>query len=141
MNALLQMADWGLLYAAGRRKNEAAFQAYETLYERLERERLEQSLIDEMFSSSVPVVLPAFSPNPLASIETPDSEGFLDVAFEITKYGESKSIEVLDTTTNTTEAARVRLREIIRWSRFRPRVANGAFEDPSRVVVRYYVND
>jgi hypothetical protein len=141
MNALLQMADWDLLYAGGRKKNEAAFQAYEALYERLEQEGLEQSLIDEMFSPSVPVVLPTFSPNPLASIETPHSQGFVEVAFEITKYGEGKSIEILDTTTNTTEAASVTLREIIKWSRFRPRVANGAFEDPSRVVVRYYVND
>jgi hypothetical protein len=141
MNALLQMADWDLLYAGGRKKNEAAFQAYEALYERLEQEGLEQPLIDEMFSPRGPVVLPAFTPNPLASIETPGSQGFIDVAFEITKYGEGKSIEILDTTTNTTEAARVRLRDIIKWSRFRPRVANGEFEDPSRVVVRYYVND
>ena len=141
MNALVRIADWDLLFAGGRKKNEAALQAYEALYGRLEQEGLAQSLIDEMFSPSVPVVLPSFSPNRLASIETPDSQGFIDAAFEITKYGEGKSIEILDTSTNTTEAARARLREIIKWGRFRPRVANGAFEDPSRVVVRYYVSD
>jgi len=66
---------------------------------------------------------------------------YIDVAFEITKYGEGKSIEILDTSTNTTKDARLQIRDLINWSRFRPRMANGAFEDPSRVVVRYYVND
>jgi hypothetical protein len=141
MDALLQRVDWDLLYAGGRKKNEAAFQAYEALYERFQQEDLEQSLLDEMFSPSAPVVLPAFMPNPLASNETPGSSGYIDVAFEITKYGEGKSIEILDTSTNTTEAARVRLRDLIKWNRFRPRMANGAFEDPARVVVRYYVNE
>jgi hypothetical protein len=141
MNALLQMADWDLLYASGGKKNEAAFRAYEALYERLEQEGMEQSFIDEIFSPRVPVVLPAFSASRLVSTETPDSLGYIDVAFEITKYGEGKSIEILDTSTSTTKAARVRIRDLIQWSRFRPRMASGAFEDPSRVVVRYYVSD
>jgi hypothetical protein len=141
MNALLQMADWDLLFAGGRKKNEAAFQAYEALYERFQQKGLEPSFIDEIFSPSVPVVLPAFSPSRLVSSETPDSSGYIDVAFEITKYGEGKSIEILDTSTSVTDDARLRLRDLIKWSRFRPRVANGAFEDPARVVVRYYIND
>jgi hypothetical protein len=140
MNALLQMADWDLLYARGRKEQEAAFQAYEALYERLEQEDLEQSFIDEIFSPRVPVVLPAFSPSRLVSSETPDSLGYIDVAFEITKYGEGESIEFLDMSRDQAEA-RLRIRDRIKWSRFRPRMANGVFEDPSRVVMRYYVND
>ena len=140
-NALVQLADWNLLYAAGRKENAAAFQAYETLYAQFEQQGLEQPLIDELFSPNVPVVLPAFSPNPLASSETPDSSGYIDVAFEITKYGKSEAIEILAATTNASSAARVRLIELIEHKRFRPRVADGAFEDPSRVVVRYHVND
>jgi hypothetical protein len=141
MNALVQIADWDLLFAGGRKENAAAFQAYEALYGQFEQEGLEQSLVDQVFSPSVPVVLPAFLQNPLDSIETPDSDGFVDVAFEITKYGESESIEILDTSTNTTDAVSLRLTDLIKSSRFRPRVAHGTFEAPSRVVVRYYVND
>jgi len=141
MNALVHVADWDLLFAGGRQKNEAAFQAYEAMYERFQQEGLEQSFIDEVFSPSVPVVLPAFSPNRLVSSEAPDSSGYIDVAFEITKYGEGKAIEILDTSTHTTDAARLGVKDIIKRSRFRPRMADGAFEDPSRVVVRYYVND
>jgi hypothetical protein len=141
MNALLQMADWDLLYASGRQKNEAAFQAYEALYEQLRQQGLEQSFIDEIFSPSVPVMLPAFSPNPLVSGEVRGSSGYIDVTFEITKYGEGKAIEILDSTTNSASEARIRLRDLIKRSRFRPRMANGVFADPARVVVRYYVND
>ena len=141
MNALVDIADWDLLFAGGRKETEAAFQAYEALYMRLQQEGLEQSFIDEIFSPSAPVVLPAFSPNRLISSKTPNSSGYIDVAFEITKYGEGKAIEILDTTTITATEARIRLRDLIQRSRFRPRMANGAFEDPSRVVVRYYVND
>ena len=141
MHALVDMADWDLRFAGGRHEKEAAFQAYEALYERLQQEGLEQSFIDEIFSPRVPVMLPAFSPNRLVSSETPKSSGYIDIAFEITKYGEGKSVEILDATTNATDDARMRLRDLIKRSRFRPRMADGAFEDPSRVVVRYYVND
>ena len=141
MNALLQMADWDLLYASGRKQNEAAFQAYEALHDRLVQKGLEPSFIDEIFSPRVPIVLPTFAPSRLVFGEAPGSLGYLDVAFEITKYGEGKSVEILDTSTNKTEAARRQIRDLIQWARFRPRMANGAFEDPSRVVVRYYVNE
>jgi hypothetical protein len=141
MNALVNIADWGLRFAGGRKENDAAFQAYEALYERFRQEGLEQAFVDEVFSPSVPVMLPALSPNRLVSSETPDSSSYIDVAFEITKYGEGRAIEILDTSTSTTEAARLRLRDLVRRSRFRPRMADGAFEDPSRVVVRYYVNE
>jgi hypothetical protein len=141
MNALLQMADWDLLFAGGRKENDAAFQAYEALHDQLEQYGLERQVIDAIFAPSVPVVLPAFSPGPLGSTETPGSSGYIDIAFEITKYGEGDAIEILDTSTNISNDARMRLRYLIGRSRFRPRMANGVFEDPSRVVVRYYVSD
>lgn len=141
MNALIELADWDLLYAAGPKEKAAAFHAYQTLYEQLERQGLEQSFIDELFAPRVPVVLPAFAPNPLASIETSDSSGYIDVAFEITKHGKSKAIEILASSTHASNDAWARLVRLIENRRFRPRVAAGAFEDPSRVVVRYYAND
>jgi len=141
LNALLRIADWDLRFARGRKENEAAFAAYESLYDRLRQEGLDRSQIDGIFSPSVPVVLPAFVSNPLASTETSRSAGYIDVAFEITKYGEGRSVSFLDTSSNLSDEARSRVREIIMWSRFRPRMANGVFEDPARVVVRYYLND
>jgi tetratricopeptide (TPR) repeat protein len=141
MSALVDIADWGLLFAGGRKENEAALQAYERLYDQFRQEGIEQPFIDGIFSPSLPVVLPAFSPNPLVATQTPGSRGFVDVAFEITKYGQGESIEFLDTSTNATEDTRTRVGDLIKRIRFRPRVAGGVFENPSRVVVRYYVND
>jgi hypothetical protein len=141
INALIQLADWELLFAAGRKENAAALRAYETLYEQLERQGLEPRFVDDLFAPSVPVVLPEFSPNPLSSLETRDSSGYIDVAFEITKHGRGKAIEILASTTHPSNDARTRLVTLIENRRFRPRMADGAFEDPSRVVVRYYVND
>ena len=141
MRALVDIADWDLLFARGRKESEAAFQAYERLYEQLRQQGLQQSFIDQVFSPSMPVVLPEFSPNPLAPTGAAGSSGHIDVAFDITRHGQGESIEILATTTNHTEAARLRLKDLIRRSRFRPRMANGTFEDPARVVVRYYVDD
>ncbi len=138
-NDLVQLADWDLLYAAGRKENAAAIQAYETLYAHLREQNLEQAQMDELFAPRLPVVLPAFAPNPLATSESSASSGYIDVAFEITKYGTSQAIEILPTTTSRSERARSRLVTIIETRRFRPRMAAAAFEDPSRVVVRFYV--
>jgi hypothetical protein len=79
-------------------------------------------------------------PNPLASNETQESSGYIDIAFEITKYGTSRRIEILDTTTNATDAAKDRLVRVISRSRFRPRLTGDRFAF-SPVVVRYYLND
>jgi hypothetical protein len=100
-----------------------------------------QTSIDELFAPKTPVVLPAFLPNPLASNETPESTGYIDVAFEITRAGESRRIRILDTTTNATDAAKKRLVQAIRESRFRPRLAEGEFADASPVTLRYYVTE
>ena len=91
-----------------------------------------------MFSPSMPVVLPAFMPNPLASTETPGSSGYIDIAFEITKYGRPRAVEILDAA-NATTAAKRDLLALIRNNRFRPRLTDGQFADAAPVRVRYYL--
>ena len=135
--AAAQIADWELLYS----NNGDAVGRYALVVTTLQEAGVAQASIDELFLPDLPVVLPSFQPNPLARDEGKDATGHIDVAFEITKYGKGKSIEILDTTTSTTDAARLRLVELIQRSRFRPRMSHGALDDPSRVVVRYYVND
>jgi hypothetical protein len=97
--------------------------------------------IDAVFSPLTPVVIPAFLPNPLVSKETPESTGYIDVAFDVSKYGRSLRVEILDTTTNATNAAKDRLVRLILRSRFRPRVIDGQFGRTPPIVVRYYVNE
>ena len=100
-----------------------------------------QTSIDEFFSPKTPVVLPTFEPNPLASNVTQASTGYIDVAFEISRYGDGRRVRILDATTNATDADKRGLVELIEGSRFRPRVADGEFARASPVVLRYYLTE
>ena len=135
-DAAVQIADWDLLYS----HNGEAVARYELTYAMLVEAGVPQASIDQMFSPPVPVVLPAFQPNPLARDETRPATGHIDVAFEITKFGRGRSIDVLDALNATNDAKR-HLADVITNSRFRPRPADGEFGDASSVVVRYYLHD
>lgn len=136
VEAQVRMADWDLLSSS----NRSALDAYERAYEQLTELGVEQSFIDQTFSPTIPVVLPDFVPNPLVSQQKPESTGHIDVAFEITRYGVSRRVEILDATTNATDAAKDSLVDLIRASRFRPRLIDGRFQT-SHVTVRYYLNE
>jgi hypothetical protein len=86
----------------------------------------------------LPVVLPAFQPNPLARDETKEAIGHIDVEFDVTKYGRGRDVEILDAA-NATRDAQDRLVRLIATSRFRPRPVAGTFGRASRVAVRYYL--
>lgn len=139
----VKMTDWDLLFSqhAGTRTLDRLTQEYEQAYEFLERKQVAQASIDEIFSPKIPVVLPTFLPNPLVSEQTSESSGYIDVAFDITKYGWSRHVKVLDTTTHATRIAERNLVHMIRSSNFRPRVTDGGRVDTSRVVLRYYLDD
>jgi hypothetical protein len=70
-----------------------------------------------------------------------DSFGNIDIAFEITKDGRAQGIEIVDATPNRTDEEK---HNVFRWLRdglYRPRAANGAIADGSRVVWRHYWRD
>jgi tetratricopeptide (TPR) repeat protein len=136
VKGVVHMADWDLLYS----HNGMAVNLYEEIHEELTAKNVESQVIDEIFAPATPVVIPAFLPNPLVSPETDESTGFVDVAFEITKYGRGQAIEVLDTT-NASKAAQDELVLLIKRSRFRPRLTDGAFVRTEPVTVRYYVSE
>jgi len=137
INALVQLADWDLLYS----RNRLALDEYRQAYELIKLEGIFQSSIEQIFSPETPVVLPVFIPNPLASAETPTSTGYIIVAFEITKFGRSRRIEILASSTNVTHGDTNRLVQLIKRSRFRSRMADGQNTDSSPVTLRYYLNE
>jgi hypothetical protein len=59
----------------------------------------------------------------------------------VSRYGESRRIEILETTMNATDPDKTRLIRLIQSSRFRPRVTDGEFARASPVVVRYYLTE
>ena len=70
-----------------------------------------------------------------------DSFGHIDIAFEITKYGRARRIDIVDATPNSTDEEKKNLFLFVRDGLYRPRAANGAIVDGSRVVWRYYWRD
>jgi hypothetical protein len=145
--ALVQIADWNILFAANTDKTgwsptderpTKALAAYEQAYAFLQQDGAPHAQFEELFGPAVPIVVPEFAPNPLLEQGEEGSTGFVDVAFDISKYGRSLDIRVLDSTSNASRAARNRLARLIASSRFRPQLINGRF-DTAHVVVRYYV--
>lgn len=139
----VQIGDWDLLYAShlGTKYERSAAEAYEQAYDLLLEHGIAQDSIDAIFSPDMPIVLPSFVKNPLVSIETPRSRGYIDVAFIIARNGKSRQIEVLETTRDVPRSAERDLVRTIKFSRFRPRVTDGRFADSAPIVVRYHVND
>jgi hypothetical protein len=137
MQSFIQIVDWDFLFGT----KGTVLNTYARSLELFQERGAPQSAIDEIFAPRLPVVLPAFLPNPLESRESPSTRGFIDVSFEITKFGRSRAIEILDTTTNATDDEEDRLIRLIARSEYRPRVADGKIADRARVVLRYYLND
>ena len=131
--ALAEVADWDLLYE----QREPALDLYERIYAFLEHQGAEPAALAEIFAPEIPVALPAFFENPLAS--SPDrAAGHIDIAFELTRYGATRKVEILSATSNATDDEKDRLVRIVNGTRFRPRATDGEFARATPVVVRYY---
>jgi hypothetical protein len=136
VETLVEIADLDLLYAH-EKVLEETLQEYRRVYELL-AEQGAHELIDRIFSPEIPVLLPAFAPNPLVPAREQRGDGYIEASFEIDKYGKSRHIRILGTTPDSTRALEKRLVQFISGSRFRPRVVEGKFADSAPVVVRYF---
>ncbi|HEY8519998.1 MAG TPA: hypothetical protein VIN61_07965 [Gammaproteobacteria bacterium] len=132
--SLVRIADWQLLF----HQNSAAVQIYEQAYRELADNGVSSTSIAAIFAPDTPVVLPDFVPNPLTPSEAAGSSGHIDVAFEITRFGHARRIEIVDAV-NATNADERRLVRLIEASRFRPRIASGELDQAVPVKMRYYL--
>jgi hypothetical protein len=136
LRAFTAVADWDLLYS----RNAEAHDGYRQAHEWIEAHGA-QTMMEELFAPAIPVVLPAFAPNPLVTEQSEDSAGYIDVTFSITRYGQPRSIRILETSTDAAEVATTCLVGLIRRSRFRPRLTDGQFLRTSPVAFRYYLSE
>ncbi|HEY8521320.1 MAG TPA: hypothetical protein VIN61_14680 [Gammaproteobacteria bacterium] len=138
--ALLQIADWDLLFLEARAAVEAtALEVYRETYALLEREGVDQASIDRLFAPEVPVALPTFAPETPGLAEAQEARDYVEVAFELNKYGEPKKISVRDGTVEATLHVRRRVIADLAPARFRPRLVDGRLVDRHPVVLRYPV--
>jgi len=62
-------------------------------------------------------------------------------AFDVTRHGESRRIEIVGAAPNVSDVAKDDLVSVIKRSRFRPRVTDGELARVSPVAFRYYLPD
>ena len=93
--------------------------------------------IAEIYSPELPVTLPTLRPNPFASSAEAEPSRYIDVAFDVTKYGAGERIQILETSKNATRAEKRDLIRVIETTTFRPRFADGNLAESAPVVVRY----
>ena len=78
--------------------------------------------------------------NPLITQE-PGSIGYVDLGFEVDRYGRSSRARILAATDNSTRAVEKRLVQLVERSRFRPRIVDGQVADSGPIVVRYFFSE
>jgi hypothetical protein len=135
-NAFTDLADWYLLQTSvgGRSRedsNDQAIDIYERAYRELEQNDAARA---SMFFPAVPVT---FAPNPFASISTAEPSRYIDVSFDVTKYGRGEHIEILGTSKSATRAEERELILLIESTRFRPRFVDGTLAAAAPVIARY----
>ena len=137
VDALVQIADWDLLWSQYR----PALETYERAYRLIEGGDSDTALrlLDRIYPPTTPVALPTFARSPLVSEATGQATGHIEVDFEVTKYGESRRIEVHDVSENVTESDIDELVRVIGQTRFRPRIDRDRITHSSSVRVRYYL--
>jgi len=145
-NALVRLADWQIRFPFVRRYGtdrygNSALELYEYAYQLLHDEQVSNETIDEFFSPEIPIVLETFGTDPLTFEAIAESTGYIDLEFEITKFGHGANVEILATTPNVSRRSERDLTWSIEHSVFRPRLTEGQFADSSRVVARYFLTE
>ena len=154
-NAIADLADWNLLIAPGDRRrrlhsSERAFRLYERAYREL---RQDDPARTSIFSPEIPVAfvqpprgrdgapIDPYTPAPdlFVSTATADFSHYIDVSFDITKYGFGERIEILETSKGATRAEERELIRLIASLSFRPRFVDGELAASAPVVVRYHL--
>ncbi|HSC14044.1 MAG TPA: hypothetical protein VLI71_02960 [Gammaproteobacteria bacterium] len=114
--ALVELADWSLLFS----RNGTAVKRYAQAYSLLVEQRVSETSIQEFFPSNAPVFLPAFAPPPLDGAVVAGSSDYVDVDFEIGKYGQPRKVNIVAVEGRDAAAVSKQLAAAIGNGRFRP---------------------
>lgn len=137
---LVQLADTNVRNASSGTRPagyEAVIAQYLKAYTQLSEAGVAPTALAAIFSPAVPVMLPSYAANPLEPLDATAAAAYIDVEFDITRYGRSQHIEITSTTEGVTRADKSALVRLIRDNRFRPYLSDGQFADSTHVVARY----
>ncbi len=111
---LVERADWSLLFS----RNGTALKRYAEAHALLVEQRVPAQRIEELFPTDTPVFLPTFAP--LLDGAVAGSTGYVDVDFEVGKYGQPRDVTIVATGGDDAAAASKPLAAAINNGRFRP---------------------
>jgi hypothetical protein len=130
--ALVDLADWHLLFS----HNGEAIERYDAAYQILLDARTPEAVIRQIFPTDRPVLLPAFQPSPFESDGSLAGDRYVDLKFEVSKYGVSRRVRVSGSS-GSGDAVEKDAVSIVARNRFRPQpTASDAHEAIYRV--RYH---
>jgi hypothetical protein len=132
VRALVELADWSLLFS----RNGTAVKRYAEAYALLVQQGVSAESIEEFFPAATPVFLPAFAP-PLEGMADARSAGYIDVDFQIGKYGQPRKVTIVAVAGEDAAAISKQLAFAIGNGRFRPSPVN----DGAEYRVRYSLAD
>ena len=137
IEALIAIADWDLVFSTSGKLAKFALETYERAHDRLRTSGQPNAVIEALFAPAAPVVLPTFLPSPFERDESGAAFPSFEVAFEVTKEGKARNVEVR--TKGASRADERRVHQAIMRGRYRPRLVDGRFADATPVVVRYWL--
>ena len=114
--ALIELADWSLLFS----RNGTAVKRYAQVYSMLVEQQVSASSIEQFFPTNTPVFLPTFAPPPLDGVIVAGSSDYVDVDFEIGKYGQPRKVNIVAVEGRDAAAVSKQLAAAIGNGRFRP---------------------
>lgn len=140
-NAMLEEADWDLLF----QRKTVAYDKYVALLEFFAQNPEKMEAARAALYPEIPVVLPTYLPPPNSREKLgigPDAAvnffGYMDVSFELNKYGKARRIKMLGKTGEITRNMEIRLNQYLRKVQFRPQLgSDDVVTDPIRL--RYFI--
>jgi len=140
--AMLEEADWDMLFQ--RKRN--GIDKYQTAYKYFnETPELLTPPVQAILYPELPVVLPTYLPPPnsreklgIASDAAVSYFGYIDVSFEINKYGSARKIKILRKEGEVTRNMEIRMNQYLKNVLFRPRF-DGLDAEKNPQLLRYYL--
>lgn len=132
--AMMELGDWNLMYSL----NGHALDDYRDAYDYALAHGVPDATLAAVFSPAAPVPLPAFGPFDMRYDPERDYDGYIDVAIGTSRYGESKDVDILETSAHDSKPIERRLRRQIAQTNYRPRFVDGELARSDRFTLRYY---
>jgi hypothetical protein len=132
-DVLLEIADWYLMWGAFG----TAMDKYEEALAYLRAQDIGDERVAAVLSPDTPVPLPANVANANVFSNLGDEHGYFDVEIEVNRFGGVRDLRITGWSPNASKSIERRLTRFIYQSRFRPRYANGEWQQSDRFGLRY----